>query len=105
MPPRAAKPATDGRVEAAGSLVLPPGHIAGATGAGDAFAAGCLYGLHESWSLAECLRLGVCAAAACLSHATPSGGLRPVEVCLALAEKCPAREFNVIPSQTQLHVL
>lgn len=75
-----------------GSLVLPAGYSQGATGAGDAFAAGYLYGLHEGWSLAERLKLAVCAAAACLSDPTPSGGLRPVAECLELANRWPFRE-------------
>jgi sugar/nucleoside kinase (ribokinase family) len=66
------------------SLKLPPGFIAGATGAGDAFAAGYLHGTHEEWPVAQRLRLAVCTAAACLTHPTPSQGLRPVADCLAL---------------------
>lgn len=68
------------------SLSLPVGFSKGATGAGDAFAAGLLYGLHEDWPLHERLRLAVCAAAASLSEPTPSAGLRPVAECLALAD-------------------
>lgn len=77
----------DGRVTRQGSLVLPPNYIAGATGAGDAFAAGYLFGIHENWSTEECLELAVCSAAACLSDPTPSRGLRPVEECLKLAAR------------------
>jgi len=47
-------------------------------GAGDAFCAGLLYGLHEEWPLRQCLDLGHTAAAACLGHETTTGGLRPV---------------------------
>jgi sugar/nucleoside kinase (ribokinase family) len=68
------------------SLKLPAGFSQGATGAGDAFAAGMLYGLHEGWRPAESLRLAVAAAAACLTDPTPSGGMRPLAECLALAE-------------------
>lgn len=75
----------DGTVTHQGSLNLPPNFIAGATGAGDAFAAGYLHGIHEGWPTGECLRLGVCAAAACLTHPAPSLGLRPVAECLRLA--------------------
>lgn len=75
-----------GAVVKVGSLNLPAGFIAGATGAGDAFAAGYLHGWHEGWDVARCLRLAVSAAAACLTHPTPSQGLRPVEDCLKLAD-------------------
>ena len=47
-------------------------------GAGDAFCAGVLYGLHEAWPLQQCLDLGHTAAGACISHETTTGGLRPV---------------------------
>lgn len=78
---------TGGSVTVQPSLCLPPGFIAGATGAGDAFAAGYLHGVHEGFSTSECLRLAVCTAAACLTDPTPSGGLRPVADCLRLAEE------------------
>jgi sugar/nucleoside kinase (ribokinase family) len=68
------------------SLSLPQGYSKGATGAGDAFAAGLLYGLHENGSLQERLRLAVCTAAASLTDPTPSAGVRPVLECLALAD-------------------
>ncbi len=69
------------------SLKLPPGFIAGATGAGDAFAAGYLHGTHENWSIPDRLKLAVTTAAACLTHPTPSLGLKPVAECLKLASE------------------
>lgn len=67
------------------SLDLPANYSQGATGAGDAFAAGLLHGLHEGWSLPDRLRLAVCTAAASLSHPSPSGGIMTVDACLSLA--------------------
>jgi sugar/nucleoside kinase (ribokinase family) len=84
----------DGTVTKHGSLILPDGFIVGATGAGDAFAAGYVHGIHEGWDTMDCLELGVCAAAACLTHPTPSGGLRSVEECLALGEKFGYQELG-----------
>ncbi|MBM3826678.1 MAG: carbohydrate kinase family protein [Verrucomicrobia bacterium] len=75
------------------SLKLPSGYSKGATGAGDAFAAGMLYGLHEGLEMQARLKLAVCAAAACLSDPTPSKGLRPVAECLALADQFGFGEF------------
>ncbi len=66
------------------SLDLPQGYIQGANGAGDAFATGFLYGIHEDWDYKRCLHLAIRTATACLSHPTPSGGLRPIEECLKL---------------------
>ncbi len=75
------------------SLRLPAGYSKGATGAGDAFAAGMLYGLHEGLEMPARLRLAVCTAAACLSDPTPSKGLRPVAECLALADQFGFGDF------------
>ncbi len=61
---------------------MEPARIAGAVGAGDALAAGVLLGLHEGWAMARALELGACAAAACLTDATCSGGVRPFGECL-----------------------
>ena len=52
--------------------------IVSAVGAGDAFCAGMLHGLHEEWPLAQCMDLAHAAAGACLGHATTTGGLRPI---------------------------
>jgi len=69
------------------SLKLPRNYIAGTAGAGDAFCAGVLYGLHEGWDLQRCLLTGVCIAAASLSDATCTAGVRPLSNSLALARK------------------
>ena len=74
----------DGRVLLQGSVLLPQDQIAGTTGAGDAFGAGLLYGLHEGRLMHECLRYGVCAAAACLTAVNCSGGIGLLEQCLKL---------------------
>jgi sugar/nucleoside kinase (ribokinase family) len=69
------------------SLNLPDKYIAGTAGAGDAFCAGVLLGLHEGWELQRCLEAGVCAAAASLSDPTCTAGMKPLGTCLALARK------------------
>jgi sugar/nucleoside kinase (ribokinase family) len=69
------------------SLKLPQKYIAGSAGAGDAFCAGTLYGLHEGWDLQKCLFTAVCAAAASLSQATCTGGVKSLVAALALAKK------------------
>jgi sugar/nucleoside kinase (ribokinase family) len=58
--------------------------IVGTAGAGDAFSAGFLLGLHEGWQLQRSLELAVCAAAASLSHATCSAAVESRQNCLAL---------------------
>ena len=68
------------------SLKLPEGYIKGTVGAGDAFCAGVLYGAEKGWGLAESVRLGTCAAAASLSEAGATEGMRPAAGVLKLAE-------------------
>ena len=73
-----------GRIVWQPSVNVPAAQIAGLAGAGDAFAAGVLYGRHEDWPMAPSLELGVCAAAASLQHPTCSESVRPADECLRL---------------------
>ena len=70
-----------------GSVKVPQKNIAGTAGAGDAFAAGVLLGLHDGKAMDDCLHLGVCAAAASLSRTSCSDGIKSVKACLALGNK------------------
>ncbi len=74
----------DGRLHIQGSLCIPQSKIVGTVGAGDAFAAGVLYGLHEGFPIETALRHGVCVAASCLCGAGASDGIRPLAECEAL---------------------
>jgi sugar/nucleoside kinase (ribokinase family) len=69
------------------SLKLPKKHIAGTAGAGDAFCAGVLLGLHEGWELQRCLRTGVCLASASLSDPTCTAGVKSLKSSLNLATR------------------
>lgn len=73
------------------SLNLPAKYVAGTAGAGDAFCAGVLFGLHEGWDLSKCLLAGVCVAAASLSHPTCTEGVGSLAGALALAKKYKPR--------------
>ena len=66
---------------------MPQARIVGTVGAGDAFAAGVLLGLHEGVAMNVALTYGVCAAAASLTDATSSNGVKPLSECLKLAEQ------------------
>ena len=70
-----------------GSLSLPSGYIKSAVGAGDAFAAGIIYGISKQWTIADRLRCASCVAAMCLSDESPYGGVATVEECLQLSEQ------------------
>ena len=73
------------------SRQLPAGYIQGAVGAGDAFAAGVLHGLHEGWPPDRMLALASATATACLRHPTSTGGIGPLDETLALRERFPAQ--------------
>jgi sugar/nucleoside kinase (ribokinase family) len=73
------------------SVKLPPKYIAGTAGAGDAFCAGVLLGLHENWELQRCLLTGVCIAAASLADATCTAGVKSLNHSLTLAKKLGLR--------------
>ena len=77
-----------------GSVLFPNDKITGTTGAGDAFASGFLYGIHENFTLRECLHTGVCVAASCLGHETCSGGILPLDQCIALGSHYGFRQLE-----------
>jgi sugar/nucleoside kinase (ribokinase family) len=75
---------SEGEVIAQPSVRFPAEKIAGASGAGDAFAAGFLLGVHEKQSVEACLENAVCTAAMSLTDPTPSGGMSSLSECLEL---------------------
>jgi len=76
-----------GQTHSQPSVNLPKNYIAGSAGAGDAFCAGMLLGLHEHWEVKSCLQSAVCVAAASLSNPTCTGGVGALKSCSALARK------------------
>lgn len=74
------------------SVRVPKEEIAGSNGAGDAFAAGMLIGMHEDWPLDDRMRLAHAAAAANLTALSTTGGLRSMDDCLKLADHWGWRE-------------
>ena len=83
--------APGGRTWRQGSVQLPREQVRSTTGAGDAFAAGVILGLHDGWPVERCLRLGVASAAACVRSPNTSDGIRPAEACLAEAGRAGYR--------------
>jgi sugar/nucleoside kinase (ribokinase family) len=75
-----------GEVVTAQSVNVSQDEILGTVGAGDAFYAGMLFGLHEEWSLPECLALANASAATSLHSPTTSASIRPWRECLAYAQ-------------------
>lgn len=76
-----------------GSVNLPRDYIAGTAGAGDAFCAGVLFGLHEGWDTLKCLTLGACVAAASLSHPTCTEGVKSLRSCVATGKRFGFNQF------------
>jgi sugar/nucleoside kinase (ribokinase family) len=74
------------------SVRVPPAEVRSSNGAGDAFAAGILYGLHESWPLGRALTLAHAAAATSLRAGSTTGAIAPWQECLALADRWGWRE-------------
>ncbi len=69
------------------SVNMPTDKIAGTNGAGDAFAAGALYGLHQNWELDETLNLAHASAAASMRHIGTTDALTGWADCLQLANQ------------------
>ena len=77
----------DGEITTQASLNVPNEFIKGSAGAGDAFAAGVLHGLHEGKSTQEMLEAGVCIAAASLRHPSCSEMVVSLGESFSLAKK------------------
>jgi len=82
----------DGLRLATGSVAVPPDQIASVNGAGDGFAAGFLYGLHEGWSVERCAALAHASAAASMRAISTTAGVAPWADCLALAQRWGYRD-------------
>lgn len=78
--------ARDGTMLHKPSVHVPQHAYKGANGAGDAFAAGFLYGRHEGWGFEQSLTMAHATSAACLRSITTVDSVDRVQACLALAE-------------------
>lgn len=76
----------DGRVWTQGSVRLPQEEVVSTVGAGDAFAAGVILGVHEGWPVQRRLQLGAASAAACVRSSHTNAGVGSVAECLAAAD-------------------
>lgn len=86
FPAAAIAVAESGAVIVTPSVRIPNSLIAGANGAGDAFAAGMLYGLHEGWEIEPALRLAHATAACSLRSLSTTGAIEPWQTALDLAQ-------------------
>lgn len=77
----------DGSERLISSVNIPQSEIKGANGAGDAFAAGFIYGFHEKWSVEDSVRLAHASAAASLRNVSTVLGVEDWKTCLMLARQ------------------
>ena len=80
------------------SVRVPKSIIAGTNGAGDAFASGVLYGLHQGWALELSLELAHASAAASMRRIGTTDAIEAWSECLSLAE---VYGLNPKPGQLQ----
>jgi len=74
------------------SYALDEEFIKGTVGAGDAFCAGMLYGIHEDWELEKTMMFSNAMAAVCLSGTSASDGMKSIGKTLKFAEETPLRK-------------
>ena len=78
-----------------GSVKVPFSQIKGTSGAGDAFAAGVVYGLHQSWPVQECLELGVATAAQNIQSDTTSEDVAAYQSTLSQSRSMGYRDTSI----------
>jgi sugar/nucleoside kinase (ribokinase family) len=84
----------DGVFHVQGSLCIPQSKIVSSVGAGDAFAAGVLYGLHENVPIETALKYGVVSAASCLFGVGTSDSIPPLDECRKLENAFGFRKLH-----------
>lgn len=77
-----------------GAVEVPAGDVVGSAGAGDAFAAGFIAGLHEELAPTACLEAAVCAAAASLGSITCSDAVLTLGDCLVMGRQRGFRRLS-----------
>lgn len=85
----------DGSFYASGSLELPEGYIKGSVGAGDAYAAACLYGIYKKYEPVHMLEFAAAAAACNLSESDSVSGMKNRSEIEQLAAKYKKREISI----------
>jgi len=80
----------DGQRYLSDSYAVPKDRIKSTVGAGDAFAAGFLYAMHENWEIDEALKLAHAVAATSLLSFSAVGAIQSVQQCLTFAQSTTA---------------
>lgn len=82
-----------GNFTISGSLCLPDGYIKGSVGAGDAYAAGCLYGLYQGYDGEKLLEFASGTAAMSLSQPDSISGMKPKRDIENLIKMYPKKQI------------
>ena len=82
-----------GNFTVSGSLCLPDGYIKGSVGAGDAYAAGCLYGLYQGYDGEKLLEFASGTAAMSLSQPDSISGMKPKRDIENLIKMYPKKQI------------
>lgn len=77
----------NGKTYSITSVDIPNDEVQGTNGAGDAFAAGLLFGLHEYWSVEAAIKLGHATAAASMRSLGTTDAVASWQVCLELVSQ------------------
>lgn len=85
----------DGRSIVHPSVDVPQRLVKSSNGAGDCFAAGIVYGVHEGWPLERMAKLAHAAAAVSLRDTSTTGSVVPWQECLRLADDWGWRQQGV----------
>ena len=91
----------DGRFTAVPSLDIPEDLIRGSVGAGDAYCAGCLYGLYQDFSDPELLQFASATAACNLFAENAVDGMRTKEEIRKVMEAYPRKQLPVLSGETK----
>ncbi len=73
----------------------PEGFIKSTVGAGDAFCAGMLYGIHEGWELDRKMKFANAMAAMCLTDTNTTGGMKDFKKTIRLMKEIPLRNMVI----------
>lgn len=84
---------SSGKFTAVPSLCLPDGYIKGSVGAGDAFAAGCLYGIYNGYDGEQLLKFAASAAACSLSESDSISGMKSKKEIEKLEKQYPPKQI------------
>jgi len=77
------------------SHCCPEGLLKSTVGAGDAFCAGMLYGIHEEWDLERMMKFANAMAAMCLKGLTTSDGMESMKETVKLMNEAPLRKLEI----------